>query len=327
MVETRLEPISSIAFYFGIKGDTLRRQYKEQDSGFQHWEQSTHAHSYLIFHENLSEHLAIDEVSLSKGELYTILSARDKKGRKGKMIACIEGTRAEDIMWVLDKLPAEKRLKVKELTLDMSNPMIKACSYCFPNATLVADRFHLVKLISEAMQQVRIDQRWTEIDKENKAILYAHSKGRKHQHTILSNGDTLRQLLARSRYLLFKLPHQWTLDQQKRAVLLFKLYPNIKKAYDLHLAFRKIFNQKEGSKANIDLTLWITEATQSGIHYMAAAATSILHHKQRILAFFNNRATNAHAESLNAQIKLFRANLRGVKDTKFFLFRLSKIFA
>ena len=243
------------------------------------------------------------------------------------MIACVASTKAEEIVKVLERLPLKERMKVKEVTLDMASTMIKATSMCFPNATLVADRFHLVKLISEAMQQVRIDQRWTEIDKENKAILYAHSKGRKHQHTILSNGDTLRQLLARSRYLLFKLPHQWTLDQQKRAVLLFKLYPNIKKAYDLHLAFRKIFNQKEGSKANIDLTLWITEATQSGIHYMAAAATSILHHKQRILAFFNNRATNAHAESLNAQIKLFKANLRGVKDTKFFLFRLSKIFA
>ncbi len=327
MVDTRLEPISNIAFHLGIKADTLRRQYKKHESGFESWDQASHAQQYLTYPENLSRHLAIDEVSLSKGELYTILSSRDKKGRKGKMIACVASTKAEEIVKVLERLPLKERMKVKEVTLDMASTMIKATSMCFPNATLVADRFHLVKLISEAMQQVRIDQRWTEIDKENKAILYAHSKGRKHQHTILSNGDTLRQLLARSRYLLFKLPHQWTLDQQKRAVLLFKLYPNIKKAYDLHLAFRKIFNQKEGSKANIDLTLWITEATQSGIHYMAAAATSILHHKQRILAFFNNRATNAHAESLNAQIKLFRANLRGVKDTKFFLFRLSKIFA
>ena len=46
-----------------------------------------------------------------------------------------------------------------------------------------------------------------------------------------------------------------------------------------------------------------------------------------ILAFFNNKSTNAHAESLNAQIKLFRANLRGVTDTKYFLYRLQKIFA
>ncbi len=43
--------------------------------------------------------------------------------------------------------------------------------------------------------------------------------------------------------------------------------------------------------------------------------------------FFNNRNTNANAESFNAKIKLFRANLRGVTDTEFFLSRLHKLFA
>jgi len=47
----------------------------------------------------------------------------------------------------------------------------------------------------------------------------------------------------------------------------------------------------------------------------------------RIVAFFRNRATNAASESFNAKIKQFRAQLRGVKDISFFLFRLSKIYA
>ncbi|MGY0426465.1 MAG: transposase [Polaribacter sp.] len=46
-----------------------------------------------------------------------------------------------------------------------------------------------------------------------------------------------------------------------------------------------------------------------------------------MLNFFNNRSTNANAESFNAKIKLFRANLRGVTDITFFLFRLHKLFA
>jgi len=54
---------------------------------------------------------------------------------------------------------------------------------------------------------------------------------------------------------------------------------------------------------------------------------AVLNHFEGILAFFNNRSTNAHAESLNAQIKLFRANLRGVSNTKLFLYRLQKVFA
>ncbi|NQY08472.1 MAG: transposase, partial [Flavobacteriales bacterium] len=57
------------------------------------------------------------------------------------------------------------------------------------------------------------------------------------------------------------------------------------------------------------------------------AANSINYNKENILNFFNNRNTNANAESFNAKIKLFRANLRGISDIKFFLFRLHKLFA
>jgi len=327
LVDTRLEPISTIAFHLGIKADTLRRQYKKHESGFGSWDQASHAQEYLFFAENLSKYLAIDEVVLSKGELYTILSARDKKGRKGKMIACVASTKAEEIIKVLEKLPLKERMKVKEVTLDMAPTMIKATSMCFPNATLVADRFHLIRLVSEAVQQVRIDQRWKQIDKDNQDILQARKTGRKYLPKVLSNGDTLRKLLARSRYLLYKLPQQWTLNQQRRALLLFQRYPEIKQAYDILLSFRKIFELEQQYQANQAIECWIQEATSSGIDYLASASASIIEHKERILAFFHNRATNAHAESLNAQIKLFRANLRGVKDTNFFLFRLSKIFA
>jgi len=48
---------------------------------------------------------------------------------------------------------------------------------------------------------------------------------------------------------------------------------------------------------------------------------------ENILNFFDNRSTNANAESFNSKIKLFRANLRGVTDVKFFLFRLVKLFS
>jgi hypothetical protein len=48
---------------------------------------------------------------------------------------------------------------------------------------------------------------------------------------------------------------------------------------------------------------------------------------ETILNFFINRSTNARAQSFNAKIKLFRVNLRGVADIKFFLFRLEKLFS
>ena len=54
---------------------------------------------------------------------------------------------------------------------------------------------------------------------------------------------------------------------------------------------------------------------------------SIQNHYKTILNFFNNRSTNASAESFNAKIKAFRAQFRGVKDRTFFLYRLAKIYA
>ena len=66
---------------------------------------------------------------------------------------------------------------------------------------------------------------------------------------------------------------------------------------------------------------------QAAIEHFEIACDSIDNHLDGILAFFTNRSTNAHAESFKAQIKLFRANLRGVNNQKIFLYRLQKVFA
>ena len=87
----------------------------------------------------------------------------------------VKGTRSEDIIKVLNRIPLSKRLNVKEVSLDMASNMRKACEMTFPKAILVIDRFHVVRLVMDAMQHIRIDQRWKEIYKENKAILNARS--------------------------------------------------------------------------------------------------------------------------------------------------------
>lgn len=66
---------------------------------------------------------------------------------------------------------------------------------------------------------------------------------------------------------------------------------------------------------------------EAGLHSFNVIAATFHEHYHEILNFYNNRASNAMAESFNAKIKLFRANLRGVADKKFFLFRIEKIYA
>ncbi len=176
------------------------------------------------------------------------------------------------------------------------------------------------------MQHLRIKLRWQAIEEENNAIKQAKQRGVKYYPDTLSNGDTLKELLARSRYLLYAFEEDWTANQSKRAALLFEKYPLLKQAYKLTLAFRNIYKCLSADKALIAFHDWKKQVVESKIEEFNTAVHSIEYHLENIMNFFTNRSTNANAESFNSKIKGFRANLRGVTDVKFFLFRLEKLF-
>ena len=104
----------------------------------------------------MSARLSIDETSLSNGELYTIVTNKDAKGKKGVLVAMIKGTKASVVSDVLMKIAMRERIKVEIITLDMSNAMDWIVRQCFPNAKKVNDRFHVQQLVSEALQEMRI---------------------------------------------------------------------------------------------------------------------------------------------------------------------------
>lgn len=198
----------------------------------------------------------------------------------------------------------------------------------FPNATLVTDRFHVQKLATEALQEIRIKYRWQAIDQENEAIEAAKVQKKRYDPVILSNGDTVRQLLARSRYSLYKRPEKWTTTQKERAVLVFGLYPDIEKAYRLSQKLSNIYNQnKDKVIAMTRLAKWHEQVNQAGFKSFNTISKTIETHYQTILNYFDNRSTNASAESFNAKIKSFRSKFRGVRCVEFFLFRLTKLYA
>ena len=243
------------------------------------------------------------------------------------MVASIKGTKANEITTVLQKLSEAKRLQVKEITLDMAKNMESAVKTSFTKCTLVTDRFHVVKLAMEALQHIRINLRWEELDKENKAIEKAKKEGVKYEPAELENGDSPKQLLARCRYILAKKKADWTQSQQQRATLLFNRYPVLKTAYEHCMCFRGIYEQKNMAAAKDLFVKWIEQTHTDQLKEFYTVANTVKYNLENILNFFTNRHTNANAESFNSKIKLFRANLRGVTDTKFFLFRLHKLFA
>ncbi len=265
---------------------------------------------------------------MSNGDLYTVVTNPAYRARKGSIVAIVEGVTSADVIRALERMPRKKRLTVKEVTLDMSNSMNLIASTCFPKAELVIDRFHLQKLACDAVQELRIGLRWEAIQEDSEAIQEARFAGEKYVPFTFHNGDTKKQLLARSRYLLFKSPNKWTEKQAIRAKILFAQYPTLHKAHSLSHSLRMILSRKiTKDEARLSLARWYNQVEETGLYSFNTIAATIYEHYNEILNYFNNRSTNAFAEGFNSIIKGFRTQLRGVVDVKFFLFRLTQIFA
>lgn len=314
--------------FYHIDGHTFEKQYKEVLSGFREWNQLEHADEWLLFPDNIGPRLAIDESSLSNGELYTFVTNRDAHTRECSLVAVVAGTKSEDVIAVLQRIDEELRNTVKEVTLDLSDSMRKIVRTAFPKASRVIDRFHIQKLACDAVQELRIKHRWDAIQQANEEMEEAKLNGENYMPYRYSNGDTRKELLIRSRYLLFKSANNWTERQKQRAAILFEEYPDIRMAYGLCHSLRMIFTKNTiKDAARLSMARWYNKVEAAGFHSFNVIAATFYEHYDEILNFYNNRSSNAMAESFNAKLKLFRANLRGVIDKKFFLFRIANLYA
>lgn len=323
-----------------MNGQTLRKQYKEKISDYRNWEQLEHAVEYMLFPNNFGKDMSLDETCLSNGEVYTILTNKDAHGGKGALAAMIRGVSSDTVSETLMKIPNEFRSKVKTVTTDLSSAMMLIVNTVFPMAMLVNDRFHVQKLVSEAIDQMRIAFRWEVLAEENKAIK-EHRAKRKAAHTRaekdiigkwkperMENGETKPQVLARSRHIILMHKSKWNEQQKARAAVLFRLFPNLEKAYNIYLDLVDIFNKKSiPGVARLNLAKWYNKVEDLGDDGFSKVIDTFENHNKTIINYFINRLTNASAESFNAKIKAFRTQFRGVGDIKFFMYRLATLYA
>ena len=109
--------------------------------------------------------------------------------------------------------------------------------------------------------------------------------------------------------------------------LLFKLYPKLKEAYDIVNRLRAIFRSKlTRDAAKMKLQEWYKTIANCTLREIKSARDAIKNREDNVLNYFINRATNASAESLNSKLKSFRAQVRGVSDLPFFMYRVCKIY-
>lgn len=350
----------SLADTYRLQPSTLAKAYKDRLSDYRTWPQRDHAADWILMENNVGECMSIDETAPSRGDLFTILSNKDGHGRKGTIAATVRGTKSEDLSNVFNKIPKDKRLGVKEVTMDFSDSMSAAVSASFPNAVQVIDCFHVVQLATSALSEIRMthkrkaqsedakarrehnkrlkinaqhrkaraDQRKAEGREKSNRGRKADRKNKAYQPPRFSNGDTAVELFTRSRYFLAQSRDQWTDSQSQRAKILFTEYPEMQTAYDIVNKLRCIFKNKSltPETAAVALEAWYLEAEQSKLKPLINAAETIQSRQEHVLNYFLNRHTNAAAESLNSKIKGFRAMLRGVSDLPFFMYRISTIF-
>lgn len=341
----------SLARYYQIDGDTLERAYKDHLSGYREWSEGEHADRYLLFPENIGPRMSIDETSTQDGELFTILSNRDAHCRKGSIAAIVRGTRVEDVVGALARIPEEIRFKVEEVTMDLASSMAIIVDIAFPLAVHVLDRFHIQRSALEAVNSLRLkykreamaveaaarkQHRSKQVARSNrlkkKCVIYSDGHSPRIKSYVperLSNGETLPDLLERSSHLLMKSPNRWTERQRQRADLLFSICPQLRTAFSLSCSLRSIFNNRNATRdsARASLSEWYEKVSRFKNQDFIVLSETLQSREDEVVNFFINRSTNAAAESLNSKIKSFRAQLRGVSDLKFFLFRLTRIYA
>ena len=346
---------ASLARFFHIKGSEVERYYKHHLSDFETWIQKDHAVDWVLLAENLGEYCNIDETSLCD-EVYTIFSNKAGHGRKGSIIAIVKGTKAAVVSAILKKIPETERAKVKEITMDFSDSMFSIAKQCFPNATIVIDCFHIVQRLCESLEEMRLKfKRLAVTESKKAAAAFAQNEDRKakkrayyrkkhpknpnetrgrkrikkqkYKPAELANGETKVEMLTRSRNMLAQSGEKWGESKKERAKILFDLYPQMKEGYSLICKVRSIFKKKiTPEQAKTELHEWYKEVNACTLREIKSARNSIKAKEQYILNYFIRRSTNAAAESLNSKIKGFRAQLHGIADIPFFLYRVCTIF-
>ena len=279
-----------------------------------------HADEYLLFPNNLGENLSLDETCLSNGDVYTILTNKSAKGRKGAIVGIVKGVSSDTVSDIFRRLPHNSRIQVKTITTDLSSAMMLTARKCFPVAKLINDRFHVQQLMSEAVDQIRIRLRWQVLDDENKKIKEhrlrkKEAKNKSEREEIgkwiperMGNGETMPQIIAKSKHIILKNKSKWNKQQTDRADILFEQFPALKRAYDLSMKLTEIFNRKiKPEEARLSLAKWYNDVEKFGENNLNRVLDTFENHNVTIINYFEERLTNASAESFNAKIKALRS--------------------
>lgn len=246
-------------------------------------------------HPKLPECIAIDEFRGNAGGEKFQCNVADPV--KHQVIDILPSRNTEDLCKHFLEYPYKERAEVKKIVMDLSTLFRSVAKTIFPGAKIVADKFHVIRVVTNSMENVR-----KRIQKEFHA--------------------TKRKWFKRSRYLLLKPEYKLTDEDKTELSRMLNSSMELEKAYVLKERFYEIFRQKTRNEAKKELRDWLLLAAQLAIPEFKHCITTFTNWRTEIANIIDESVSNGFIEGSNNKIKVLKRISYGVRNFERFRNRI-----
>lgn len=232
--------------------------------------------------------IGIDETSFKKGHKYVTIVADIENS---KVIYVCEGKDSSTLTKFNEDLTNHggKPTMIQSVSCDMSPAFINGISSEFPDAKITFDKFHVMKMMNEAVDEVRKQEQ-----------------------------STIKEL-KNSKYLWLKNERNLSKEQSQRFLSLKNQNLKTVRAYNIKLSLQEFWNLQNRKEATKYLKRWYFWATHSRLIPIKEAANSVKNHWGGMLNYFDSKITNGILEGINSIVQLQKRNARGFKNVFYFM--------
>jgi transposase len=243
--------------------------------------------------------IAIDEIAVAKGHRYLTVVLDLVSGA----VVFVGDGKGGDALKPFWKRLGRSQAKVQAVAMDMSPAYRAAVSEYLPEAVIVFDHFHVIKLLNEKLTGLRRQ-------------LYRQA-----------TEESAKQILKGTRWLLLKDPENLDprRNESRRLEEALELNRPLATAYYLKEDLRQFWSQGDRASAETFLDDWISRAGASGIKLIVSFAGTLSAHRAGLLAYYDHRISSGPMEGTNNKIKTMKRQAYGFRDQEFFKLKILAI--
>jgi transposase len=237
--------------------------------------------------------LSIDEIYVGKRRGYYTLALDLESGR----ILWVSPGRGKAGLQGFWRRLRRSRAQIRAVAMDMSGAYYAAVTEALSDAAVVFDRFHLVQLMNQRLDDLRRE-------------LVREAQG------------PLKLVIKGTRYLLLTRADNLAADQLPKLERALKLNEPLSQGWYLKEELGLLWEQESYAAMNHFLTQWCEQARQTGVRQLQQMAKTVQLHRQGILNWWKHPINNGRMEGTNNKIKTLNRQAYGYRDEDFFILKL-----